>query len=538
LIAGDNKVTALMVFAGGMAVFSLLSNVCRYMGFFFLAPIRSGVVKNIRYDLYSKLIALPLSFFRQHKTGDILNRFGSDLQEVEWSIISTVQVVCRDPVMLIVFFTTLLVINYKMTLITLIVLPISGLVVAGVGKFIKRYATRSQNYLQQMSSKFEEAISGLRIIKGYNAISYADEKFRQENDKFAKNSTKLYRINDLGGPLSEFLSVFSLAIILLIGMFFVINSGDFTGEIFALYILVFARMIPPAKQISTVYFTIRKGEASAIQICDLLDSEEKIMEDKNALSISEFKQQITYNNISFNYLEEKGTHAEKDVLHHLNLTIQKGEVIAITGHSGGGKSTMVDLLSRFYDVTSGSIEIDGIDIRKYKLNDLRELFGVVNQDVILFHDTVAHNIAFGRTDVPIEKIRKVAKIAQADDFIMAMEQGYDTEIGDRGMTLSGGQRQRLSIARTLLKDPQVLIFDEATSALDVELEQFLQNAIDNLLENRTAIIIAHRLSTIKKADRIIFLENGIITESGSHEQLIQKEGSYYKFCKLQELLPL
>ena len=526
---------ALLFTALGMVFFSILSNLFRYLALYCLAPIRAGILRNMRRDIYRKLVILPLSFYSKHKKGDIINRFGSDIQEVEWSIVSTVQVFCRDPFLMFIFLITLFSINLKLTLITLLILPTSGLIITYIGKFIKRYSSRAQEILSKISSKYEEAISGLRIIKGYNAIDFAAERFKDENKYFTKTATKLHRVNELGSPLIEFLSILSLAVILFTGSIFVLDSSGFSGKIFVFYVIIFSRMLPPAKQLVTIYYTIQKGKPCAKRIFDLINSDEKIIEIENAQPLSHLKENITYKDVCFNYKEENGVHPDRDVLHHINLTIRKGETIALTGHSGSGKSTLADLLPRFYDVTAGELLIDNVNIKNYKIHDVRELTGIVNQDVILFHDTVLNNIAFGKIGVSKEKVIEVAKMAQAHDFIMELENGYETIIGDRGVRLSGGQRQRLSIARTILQNPEILIFDEATSALDAEAEYLLQDSIDALIKGRTAIIIAHRLSTIRNVDKILFLEKGHIKEAGTHAELMEKKGEYYKFCSYQQL---
>ena len=516
---------ALLLTAFGMVFFSVLSNLFRYLALYFIAPIRAGILRNMRKDIYRKLVILPLSYYAKHKKGDIINRFGSDVQEVEWSIVSSVQVFCRDPFMMLAFMITLFSINLKLTLITLLVLPISGLIITYIGKFIKRYSSRAQETLAKISSRYEEAISGLRIIKGYNAIDLAAERFKDENKYFTKATTKLHRVNELGSPLIEFLSIFSLAIILFIGSIFVLDSSMFNGEIFVFYVIIFARMLPPAKQLVTTYYTIQKGKPSAKRIFDLIDSNEKIKEVENAQPLPHLKNEITYKDVCFNYQEKEGVHPDIDVLHHIHFTIRKGETVAFAGHSGSGKSTLADLLPRFYDVTSGEVLLDGINIKNYKLHDVRELIGIVNQDVVLFHDTVFNNIAFGKTDIPRENVIEAAKMAQAHNFIMELENGYETVIGDRGTKLSGGQRQRLSIARAILQNPEILIFDEATSALDAEAEYLLQDSIDALMKGRTAIIIAHRLSTIRNADKILFIEKGNIKESGTYTELMERKGN-------------
>lgn len=535
VIESNGPVRTLFLVALFMIVFSLFSNLFRYLAIYCVAPIRAGIIKNIRKEIYHKLIILPLSFFSQFKRGDIINRFGTDVQEVEWSVVATLQTFCRDPFLLLIYLITLCMINIKLTVITLIILPLSGLIITFVGRYIKRYSARAQEVLGKLSSKFEEAIGGLRIIKAYNAIEHASGKFENENKYFSRVNTKLYRVNELGSPLIEFLSILSLTLILLIGSRFVLDDPNFKGGLFIMYIIVFARMLPPAKQLVTAHYTIQKGMASAKRIYQVLDSEEKIMEAEEPVEIKNFADRIDYQDVSFSYQENNTVHSNPDVLKNITFSIKKGDIIALTGPSGGGKSTLVDLLPRFYDITDGQILIDGMDIRQLKVRDLRDLFGIVNQDVILFHDTVFNNIAFGKKEVTKEEVIEAAKIAQAHDFIMEMEHGYNTIIGDRGLKLSGGQRQRLSIARTILKDPQILILDEATSALDAKSEYMVQQSLEDLIKGRTAIIVAHRLSTIRNADQILFIEDGQIKEQGTHAELMENKGSYYQFCSLQEI---
>jgi len=535
IIDKSGQVSALIYIAVTMIILSFLSNLCRYMGQYFLAPIRAGILRSFRKDIYNKMIILPLSFYSDKKKGDVMNRIGSDVQEVEWSIISTIQTFCRDPFLMVVYLITLFSVSYKLTLVSLVVLPLSGYIIAVIGKSIKKNSVKAQQILGMLSSKYEETISGLRIIKGYNAIDHASDAFKQENKLFSSINTKIYRINDLGSPLIEFLSILSITVILLIGGKLVLLDSGMQGELLVMYLLVFARMIPPAKQLVAANYTIQKGMASAQRIYQIIDGEEIITELSDPVRIDFFKDKIEYKNVGFSYQGNSFIDNNKEVLHDINITLKKGEVIGLVGSSGSGKSTLVDLLPRFYDVSKGKILIDGIDIKKYCISDLRELFGIVNQDVILFNDTVFNNIAFGKKSVTPEMVIEAAKIAQAHDFIMEMGNGYDTVIGDRGMMLSGGQRQRLSIARALLKNPQVLILDEATSALDNESEYLFQQALDTILENRTAILIAHRLSTIRHTNQILFIDNGSIVERGTHDELMQLKGAYYKFCLLQKM---
>ena len=529
IIAHSGKVYALLYVAVSMVILSLLSNFFRYMAMYALAPVRAGFLKNLRKDIYHQIIVLPLSFYSQERRGDILNRMGSDVQEVEWSIISTLQSLCRDPFLIILYMIALFKISAPLTLVSLLILPIVGYLIAIIGKSIKRNSVKAQQILGRMSSIFEESIGGLKIIKGYNAIDLADEQFKSEDEKFYKLHRKIFRITELGSPLIEVLCIVSLTVILFIGSRMVLTSGGtIQAEIFMMFILIFSRLIQPAKTLVSSIYTVQKGMASAQRIYQILDGDEVIEEVANPILINKLNKEIEYRHVSFAYNEGE------EILHDINFTLHKGEFIALVGASGSGKSTIVDLLPRFYDIQQGEIIVDGIDSRQLKISDLRGLFGIVNQDVTLFNDTIHNNIAFGMENVTREMVEQAAKVAHAHDFIMEMENGYDTIVGDRGMKLSGGQRQRLSIARAVLKNPEVLILDEATSALDTESEHIVQTALQELMQNRTAIVIAHRLSTIRKADLILFIENGRIVERGNHEELMDAHGAYYRFCAIQQ----
>ncbi|MBP1673592.1 MAG: multidrug transporter ATPase/permease [Bacteroidetes bacterium] len=534
IIDQSGTTAALIYIAITMIVLSFFSNLFRYLGQFFLAPIRAGVLNSIRKDIFHQLINLPLSFYSGHKKGDIMNRIGPDVQEVEWSIISSTQTFCRDPFLIIAYVVALFKVSYSLTLISLVLLPISGYLITLIGKSIQRNSTKAQIILGKLSALFDETIGGLRIIKGYNAIDHAYMKFQQETEKHYKINKKIFRVNELGGPMIETLSIITMMIVLMIGGSLLFGKEGFNGTLFVMFVLVFARIIPPAKQIVTVFYTIRKGLPSAKRIYEIIDADEVIVEDPNPLPINALQQTIEFKNVFFDYCKTENA-TQCNVLRGINLILQKGERIALVGASGSGKSTMVDLLPRFYDIEFGEILIDGIPIKKYNIDQLRSLFGIVNQDVTLFHDTVFNNIAFGKTNVTREQVMEAARIANAHDFIMEMEHQYDTIIGDRGLKLSGGQRQRLSIARAILANPEVLILDEATSALDNESEKIVQQAINTLLKGRTAIIVAHRLSTIKNVDRILFLDGGKITESGNQEQLMQLKGGYFSYYCRQEL---
>lgn len=521
---------ALVFIAITMIVSTLFSNLFRYLGLYANAPIRAGISKGLRRDVYHRLLILPLSFYNRQKKGDILNRIGSDVQEVEWSVVCSLQMFFRDPILVIVFLITLFSISYKLTLLTLIILPPAGILIAKIGKSIKKNSTEAQQILGRMTSAFDEAISGLRIIQGHTATDYADRRFRKMNDRFFVLNRRIFRKTEIGAPLVEFLCILALVIVLLLGGNFVVSDAAMTGEKLILFIVIFARIIPPAQSIVSSYYTIQKGMASADRIFRVIDEDEVIKEAKEPVSKKTFDDKIEYSHVHFSYREDDN----EEVLNDINFTLEKGKTVALVGASGSGKSTIVDLLPRFYDVKEGQILIDGIDIRKLKISDLRSIFGIVNQDITLFNDTVYHNIAFGKEGVTREMVEEAAKTALAHDFIMEMTEGYDTVIGDRGMMLSGGQRQRLSIARAVLQNPQVLILDEATSALDTESEYIVQQSLQRLMEGRTTIVVAHRLSTIRRADEILFVQGGRIIERGNHDELIALGGEYAKFCALQE----
>ena len=521
---------ALVFIAITMIISTLFSNLFRYLGLYANAPIRAGISKGLRRDVYHRLLILPLSFYNRQKKGDILNRIGSDVQEVEWSVVCSLQMFFRDPILVIVFLITLFSISYKLTFLTLIILPPAGILIAKIGKSIKKNSTEAQQILGRMTSAFDEAISGLRIIQGHTATDYADRRFRKMNDRFFVLNRRIFRKTEIGAPLVEFLCILALVIVLLLGGNFVVSDAAMTGEKLILFIVIFARIIPPAQSIVSSYYTIQKGMASADRIFRVIDEDEVIEEAKEPVSKKTFDDKIEYSHVHFSYRED----GNEEVLSDISFTLEKGKTVALVGASGSGKSTIVDLLPRFYDVKEGQILIDGIDIKNLKISDLRSIFGIVNQDITLFNDTVYHNIAFGKEGVTRAMVEAAAKTALAHDFIMEMAEGYDTVIGDRGMMLSGGQRQRLSIARAVLQNPQVLILDEATSALDTESEYIVQQSLQRLMEGRTTIVVAHRLSTIRRADEILFVQGGRIIERGNHNELIALGGEYAKFCALQE----
>ncbi|MCK9203302.1 MAG: ABC transporter ATP-binding protein/permease [Bacteroidales bacterium] len=504
-----------------------LKNLFRYLAMYFLAVVRNGVVKDLRNDLYLKVLILPLSYFNEKRKGDIIARMTNDVQEVEWSIMSSLEMAFRDPITIIASLVILFVISPSLTIFVLVLLPISGLIIGRIGKSLKRTSDKGQKKMGFILSVIEESISGLRIIKAFNAIDFADKRFRKTNQEYNRLMIRLYRKRDLASPLSEFLSACVVTIVLWYGGKLVFTPGNFLdAATFLIYLGIFSQLMPPAKSITQAFYNIKKGAASIDRIEQVLSEPEVIEEKPEAISKKDFRSDIEYRDVSFSYDTEP-------VLHQINLTISKSKTIAVVGPSGGGKSTLVDLLPRFYDCIKGQILIDGIDIRDLIISDLRGLMGIVSQETILFNDSVFNNIAFGMDNVSESDVISAAKVANAHEFIEKMPLGYSTNIGDRGAKLSGGQRQRLSIARAVLKNPPILILDEATSALDTESERLVQQALENLMRNRTSIVIAHRLSTIQFADEIIVMQNGRLVERGTHNNLLATNGVYRKLYELQ-----
>lgn len=505
----------------------MLRNLNTYLALYFMVGARAGTLKDIRNDLYKKIMILPLSFYSRNKKGDIMARITTDVQEVEVSIISYLDVFIKDPVTIIAYFLFMLGISWQLTVFVLVLLPIAGLVIGKIGKSLKKDSVEGQSRFAGMIATIEETIGGLRIIKAFNAIDYSGRKFNEQNEEYSRVVRHVNRKRDLSSPMSEFMSSIVIAIVLWFGSTLILDGNStITAANFIAYIVIFSQIISPAKSFSQGFYCLQKGMASADRIFEVLDAEEVIVEKENALTIRKFDDKVVYDNVSFRY-------GENDVLKNIDLSIPKGKMVALVGESGGGKSTMVDLLPRFYDVCQGSIKIDGTDIRDLKISDVRGLMGIVTQESILFNDTVFNNIAFGMENATREAVIEAAKVANAHDFIMHLENGYDTVIGDRGMNLSGGQRQRLSIARAVLKNPPILILDEATSALDTESERLVQEALAKVMSNRTSIVIAHRLSTIQNADEIIVLVKGQIVERGRHDELIAKGGVYKRLTDLQ-----
>jgi subfamily B ATP-binding cassette protein MsbA len=526
LIATKGKMEALIFICALVLIMIILKNFFRFMGQFFMAPIRNGVVKDIRNKMYAKILELPLSFYSEERKGDIIARMSSDVTEIEWAIMQSLEAVFREPIAVIFFLITLFYMSVKLTLFVFVLLPITGFILGKIGKTLRGNSGKSKEHLGSLISIIEETLSGLRIIKGFNAENFMKEKFFALNEKYNKMMITIYRKTDLSSPLSETLGVTSLVIIMLYGGHLVINEQSLSPSVFITYIAVFSQVIDPAKSFSNAYYNAQKGIASAERIAKILDAQNTVVEKTNPIEISSFKTAIEYKNVSFSY-------SDKKVLDKISFTIKKGETVALVGQSGSGKSTIADLLPRFYDVADGEITIDGLNIKNCSIASLRNLMGIVTQESVLFNDTVMANIAFSDPNPNEQKIIEAAKIANAHDFIMQLENGYLTTIGDRGSKLSGGQRQRLSIARAIYKNPPILILDEATSALDTESERLVQEALKNLMKNRTTLVIAHRLSTIQYADKILVIHNGSIVEYGTHEDLLALNGQYKKLYDVQ-----
>ncbi len=523
----NGEVEALLLICVLVLLTFFLRNFFRYTALYFLSPIRNGIVNDLRIDLHKKIISLPLSFFTDKRKGDLTSRLTSDLVEIEWSIMSSLEMMFKDPLNIVVYLLTLIALSPELTLFVVILFPITGVIIGVIGKSLKKSSEKGQGKMGDLLSIIDENISGLRIIKAFNAEKQINSKFQEESSKYKKIMNKLLRKKDLSSPMSELLSTIVMVIVMWFGGQLVLNgNGSLSAEEFIGYILIFSQIIPPAKSLTSSYYYIQKGSAAAERVYEILDTNNKITDLDNPKNIRLINNHIIFKNVGFKY-------NNTDVLSNINLTIKKGKMVALVGKSGGGKSTLADLLARFYDVGSGEIKIDNNNIKEIALKDLRGLMGIVNQESILFNDTIYNNIGLGKLNSTKEEIIAAAKIANAHNFILKTENGYKTNIGDKGHKLSGGQRQRLSIARAVLKNPEVLIFDEATSSLDTESEKLVQEALDNLMRSRTSLVIAHRLSTIKNADEIIVLDTGRIIERGTHDELIAKNGHYKKLADLQ-----
>lgn len=527
LIVEQGKESALVFVCVAILSVFLLKNLFRYLSLFFMAPVRNGIIRDLRAQMYDKVMALPLAYFSEERKGDLMSRMTSDVQEVEWSILNVLEAVFREPLIIIGALGFMVYVSPALTGFVFLLMIFTGVVIGGIGRRLKKKSADVQNRLGNLVAILEEGLGGLRIIKGFNAEHYQREKFRAENDGYRRSLTRLLWRRDLASPLSEFLGIGTVAVLLWYGSRQVF-SGQLDAETFLTFIFAFYNVIDPAKKLSKAVYNVQKGVGAMRRMESLLDAPIHIKDAPNALPLPEFRQGVTYHNVTFAYRKDEGP-----VLQNINLDLPKGKVVALVGASGAGKSTLADLLPRFYDVEQGEILLDGQNIKGYRLRDLRSLMGIVSQEAILFNDTIYNNIVFGMEGATQERVEAAARAANAHDFITASEQGYQTNIGDRGSKLSGGQRQRLTIARAILKNPPILILDEATSALDSESEKLVQKALLELMKNRTSIVIAHRLSTIQHADEIIVMRDGQIMERGTHNALLQEDGEYQKLVELQ-----
>lgn len=521
-----NTLLWLGLFLAGM---TLLKTACYFGSSAVMIPLRTGVVRDIRTLVYSKIMYLPLNFFSSERKGDIIARMSGDVTEIETSITSSLDMLLKNPILIISYFATLFITSWQLTLFTLLVLPSMGWVMGQVGRKLKRKSLEAQDKWSETMSQLEETLGGLRIIKAFVAEEKMINRFNKCSNEFRQATNKVATRQALAHPMSEFLGTILIVIVLWFGGSLILgDKSSIDAPTFIFYMVILYSVINPLKEFSKAGYSIPKGLASMERVDKILKAENNIVEKKDAIHINELKSGITFDNISFSY-------GENEILHDISLNIKKGETIALVGQSGSGKSTLVDLIPRFHDVQKGKVMIDGIDVKDLAVKDLRSLIGNVNQEAILFNDTFYNNITFGVENATMEQVIEAAKIANAHDFIMETEEGYNTNIGDRGCRLSGGQRQRISIARAILKNPAILILDEATSALDTESERLVQEALERLMKTRTTIAIAHRLSTIKNANTIYVLYEGRIVESGKHEELLKKNGYYKRLNDMQAL---
>ncbi len=518
---------ALLIVCITFVTIFFLKNLFRYLSLVFMAKVRNGIVRDVRNEVYKKYMHLPLAFFTRGKKGDLMSRISTDVQEIEYSILNVIETVFKEPIVIIGSITFMMLTSWRLTGFVFVLIFITVFIVGRISRNLKKQSKEVQGQLSDLVIHVEESLNGMRIVQGFNAQEYQKRRFGMINERYRKLLTKINYRRDLSSPLSEFLGIAIVAVLLWYGAHLVFRS-EIKPETFFAFLYAFFNVIAPSKAFSSAYYHIQKGLAAVDRVNEITENNEEIPQKPNAKPIHSFQQSIKFEDVGFKY-SEQGEWVLKDI----NLEIKKGQIVAIVGASGTGKSTLSDLLPRFHDVSHGSISIDGTDIREFDIKQLRSLMGIVNQDPVLFHDTIFNNIAFGKPNATREEVMEVAKVAHIHDFIMTMSNGYDTMVGDRGSTLSGGERQRVTLARALLLNPPILILDEATASLDSKSERLVQEALAVIMEGRTSIVIAHRLSTVQHADQIVVLQDGRIVESGDHMSLMQLQGEYYKFVGLQ-----
>lgn len=528
VIERDGHMKALFYIGVFMIVMVFLKVGFTYLASFFMVPLRNGVVRNLRNNIYKKLLTLPIGYFSDERKGDIMARISGDVTEIENSIMNSIEMLFKNPVLIIISLIVMVYMSWSLTLFVLIMLPVAALITGRVGRTLKKPSRKGQDKMGDILSTIDETLSGIPIVKAFNAEKRMTKRFETETRDYYRTMNRLMWRRDLAHPVSEFLGTAIIIVVLWYGGSLILkNEGGLAPEDFMTYLVFFYSLINPAKAFSTAVYSIEKGLASMDRVDQILMAENKIVDKPDAISKTQFESEIEFHKVTFGYRED-------NILHDVNITIPKGKTIAFVGQSGSGKTTLVNLLPRFWDISNGGkIMIDDIDIRDIKLRDLRGMMGYVSQEPVLFNDTFENNIAFGVDSATSEQIIEAAKVAHAHDFIIETPEGYAANIGDRGNKLSGGQRQRLSIARAVLKNPPILILDEATSALDTESEKLVQEALENLMKNRTSIVIAHRLSTIKNADMIFVFKQGVVVEQGTHQELIGKKGEYSKLHRMQ-----
>jgi ABC-type multidrug transport system fused ATPase/permease subunit len=525
----NGAINALALICVAIVVFVFLKNIFLYLSIYILAPLRNAILRRLRNELFVKILSLPIGYFTDERKGDIMSKMTNDINEVEVSVISVLEVFIREPLMLIFFLGTMISISPSLSLFIFVFLPVAGLIIGLVSKTLRKSSNISQQYLSDILAVIDETLTGMRVVKAFNAERHQQLRFTKMNNDLFRIRNKISARKELASPMSEVMGIIVVSVILWFGGRLVLShQGSLTGPAFIMYLGLFTQIINPFKNLSSAFSNLKKGSAALQRIEDILQVEATIKDLPNARPIHTFDHQIELRNVTFAY-------GDKVILENLNLVIPKGKTIALVGASGAGKSTLVDLIPRFHDVSSGSILLDGVDVKEYKVDNLRRLMGVVSQDPILFNDTIYNNITLGTGGADMQRVVDAAKVASAHDFIQRKSQQYETEVGDRGTRLSGGERQRITIARAVLKNPPILILDEATSSLDTESERMVQVAINNLMQNRTCIVIAHRLSTVRNADEIIVLDHGKIAERGNHESLLQHGGLYKRLVEMQEL---